>query len=102
VRYSLQGIALRFIFIAVIRLQDTPYFRILNWRPMVFVGALSYSLYLLHYAVILGVRQELGTLHPVMQAGIALAISLALAWAIYLFVERPCADLRRRLQVNRQ
>lgn len=102
VRYSLQGIALTFMFVAVIRFQDTRYFRLLNWPPIVFIGALSYSLYLLHYAVIIGVRHELATLHPILQAGAAFAVSLGLAWVIYLFVERPCADLRRKLRVDRQ
>ena len=100
VRYSLQGVALTFLFIAAIRFRDNAYFRVLNWRPIAFLGALSYSLYLLHYAVILGVRHELATLHPVLQAVVALGVSLALAWLIYLVVERPCARLRRRLQMN--
>jgi peptidoglycan/LPS O-acetylase OafA/YrhL len=97
-RYSLQGVALTFLFVAVIRFQDTAYFRILNWRPIAFIGVLSYSLYLLHYAVILGVRNTLSSLHPALQGLIALLVSLTLAGAIYVLVERPCARLRRRLR----
>jgi len=100
-RYSLQGIALTFLFIAAIRFRDTAYYRLLNWRPLALIGMLSYSLYLLHYAVILGVRRVFAPLHPALQACLALAISLALAWGIYLLVERPCARLRRRLQRNK-
>jgi len=100
-RYSLQGIALTFLFIAAIRFRDTAYFRLLNWRPLAFIGMLSYSLYLLHYVVILGVRRTFAPMNPILQALIALAISLALAWGIYLLVERPCARLRRRFQRNK-
>lgn len=96
-RYSLQGVALTVLFIAIIRFRDSAYFRLLSWRPIAFVGVLSYSLYLLHYAVILGVRHALATLHPALQALIALAISMALAWIVYLCVEQPCGRLRRRL-----
>jgi peptidoglycan/LPS O-acetylase OafA/YrhL len=98
VRYSLQGAALTFLFIAAIRLRDSAYFRVLNWPPLAFIGVLSYSLYLLHYAVILGVQHELRSLHPVLQAVVALGVSLALAWIIYWVVEQPCARLRRRLR----
>jgi peptidoglycan/LPS O-acetylase OafA/YrhL len=97
-------VALTFLFVALIRFRDNACFRVLNWRPLVFVGVLSYSLYLLHYTVILGVRHELATLHPVLQASLAFGVSLALAWVIHILVERPCADLRRRLRsgVQRQ
>jgi peptidoglycan/LPS O-acetylase OafA/YrhL len=97
-RYSLQGVALTFLFVAAIRLHDTAYFKVLNWRPIAFIGVLSYSLYLLHYAVILGVQHTFASLHPVLQGLLALGLSLLLAYAIYLLVERPCARLRRRLQ----
>jgi peptidoglycan/LPS O-acetylase OafA/YrhL len=102
VRYSLQGVALTFLFIAAIRFRDNAYFRLLNWRPIAFIGVLSYSLYLLHYAVILGVQHRLATLHPVLQAVVSFGVSLALAWVIYLAVERPCARLRQRLQFSSQ
>lgn len=102
VRYSLQGVALTFLFVALIRFRDSACSRALNWRPIAFIGVLSYSLYLLHYTVILGVRHELASLHPVLQASLALGISLTLAWVIHVLVERPCADLRRRLRRGAQ
>ncbi|MDB6044578.1 MAG: acyltransferase 3 [Gammaproteobacteria bacterium] len=98
-RYSLEGIALTFIFVAAIRFHDAPPFRILNWRPLAFVGVLSYSLYLLHYAVILGVQRVFAPVHPALQALLALSISLGAAWLIHLLVEQPCARLRKRLTV---
>jgi peptidoglycan/LPS O-acetylase OafA/YrhL len=61
------------------------------------VGVLSYSLYLLHYAVILGVQRVFAPVHPALQALLALGISLGAAWIIHLLVEQPCARLRKRL-----
>jgi peptidoglycan/LPS O-acetylase OafA/YrhL len=97
VRYSIQGLALTVIFIAVIRFQNWVPNRFLNLRPIAFLGVLSYSLYLVHYSVILAIWRILPELHPVGQALIAFFVSIALAWALYKFIERPCARLRKRL-----
>jgi peptidoglycan/LPS O-acetylase OafA/YrhL len=102
VRYSLQGVALTFLFIALLRFRGTVWFRALNWRPIAFLGVLSYSIYLVHYSVIIGVRHQLAALHPMVQAGLALTITLGLAWLMHVAVERPCADLRRRLHRRAQ
>jgi peptidoglycan/LPS O-acetylase OafA/YrhL len=96
-RYSLQGLALTLIFIAAIRFHDWLPFRFLNWRPIAFIGVLSYSLYLLHYAVLFAVERNLPGRAPLLQGLVALAVSLGLAWIIYVTIERPFAQLRRRL-----
>ena len=95
-RYTLQGIALTPVFITAVRFPQWPVFRLLNWQPMRFVGALSYSLYLVHQAVIAGLAQH-SRLGDVGRALLALALSLAIAWGMYRVVELPCARLRRRL-----
>jgi peptidoglycan/LPS O-acetylase OafA/YrhL len=100
VRYSLQGIALTCVFIAIVRFRRSPAFRLLNWRPVALLGGLSYSLYLIHYTVILGVRRAAGSVHPLLQGLLALGISLSLAWGIYVLIERPCARLRQRFQAD--
>jgi peptidoglycan/LPS O-acetylase OafA/YrhL len=96
-RYSLQGMALTFIFIAAIRFPSWTPFRILNWRPLTFIGLLSYSLYLLHFTVIVAVKRWLPNLGPVVQAMWSFAFSMVLAWVMYVSVERPFARLRRML-----
>jgi peptidoglycan/LPS O-acetylase OafA/YrhL len=98
-RYTLQGAALTFFFSAAIRFHDRGVFRLLNSRPVAFLGVLSYSLYLLHYGVILEVRHSLTSAAPAAQAIIALVISVTLAWLIHLIVEQPCARLRKRLTI---
>ena len=97
VRYSLQGLALMPIFIAAIRFPHWLPFRVLNTRPMELIGRLSYSLYLLHYGALEFVWRHLPTIGAVAQGLSAFGLSVALAAAIYVFIERPCANLRRRL-----
>ncbi len=96
-RYSLQGAALTVLFIAAIRYHNWWPFRWLNWRPIAFLGVLSYSLYLLHFTVIIGVQGMLSAAPRLVQGLVAFALSTALAWLMYIAVERPCGRLRKRL-----
>jgi peptidoglycan/LPS O-acetylase OafA/YrhL len=96
-RYSLQGIALAPMFIAAIRFPKWFPFFFLNLRPMVFLGTLSYSMYLVHYETLelLAIHQH--AIPLLVQRIVAFGLSVAMAWIIYLYVEKPCANLRRRL-----
>jgi peptidoglycan/LPS O-acetylase OafA/YrhL len=95
-RYSLQGIALTPIFIAAVSRHDQGLFRLLNWRPVRFLGTLSYVLYLTHHVVLYAL--EMRTSLPLLaRAALALAIATGFAWLVHRFVEKPCARLRRRL-----
>jgi peptidoglycan/LPS O-acetylase OafA/YrhL len=94
-RYSVQGMALYPIFIVAIRNPAWGPFRILNWRPVAYVGTLSYSLYLVHHFVIFMVGRFLPAPGGV-RGGVALAVSLGLAMLIFKFVEKPFALVRKR------
>jgi peptidoglycan/LPS O-acetylase OafA/YrhL len=94
--FSFEGAALTVVFIAAIRLHDWPPFRILNWRPVVFMGVLSYSLYLVH-DVLLQALARVWELRASLRAVVALTLSMTVAWTIYELVESPCARLRKRL-----
>jgi peptidoglycan/LPS O-acetylase OafA/YrhL len=62
---------------------------LLGWRPLVFVGLISYSLYLWHWPLLSYVRiLNLGELPPVQAAG-ALALSFLLAMLTWRYVEAP-------------
>jgi peptidoglycan/LPS O-acetylase OafA/YrhL len=98
-RYTLQGIALTPIFVAAVRYPRWYAFRLLNWQPMRFVGNLSYSLYLVHHVALKAVAEHL-RLAVLPGAFVALLVSLAVAWAIHVVVEKPCGRLRRRLSVS--
>ncbi len=95
-RYSLQGAALYPIFIVALRFPDWGPMRILNLAPVKTVGVLSYSLYLDHHAVLEALSRHLAASAPVV--GVAgLAISLAIASAMHVAVERPSARMRKRV-----
>jgi peptidoglycan/LPS O-acetylase OafA/YrhL/glycosyltransferase involved in cell wall biosynthesis len=96
VRYSLQGLSLLPLFVAALRFPNWAMFRVLNLRPIKFVGVLSYSIYLLHPTVLFGIEQWTAW-HPVVKGMFGLALTLVLAFCIYRFVELPCARLRKRL-----
>ena len=96
-RYTLQGLALIPVFICAIRWPEFGPFRLLNTRIMSFLGVISYSLYLTHHLIICATQLHLPTVHPALQGVIAAVLSVATSYAIYLAVEKPCANLRKRL-----
>ena len=95
-RYSLQGLALVPVFVVGIRRPELGPFRLLNVAPLRWLGVLSYSLYLIHH-VVLGVMRSLLSSQQVLAGVLSFVISVGLAYAIHIAVERPCARLRRRL-----
>lgn len=95
--FSLQGVALTVLFTGAIRLPDWPPFRVLNWRPVAFLGVLSYSLYLVHDALQQLVQQVWKLPHASLRALVTFSLSVTVAWLIFEVIEKPCARLRRRL-----
>lgn len=94
-RYTIQGIALRPLFVVAMRFSTWGPMKLLNTRALAFGGVLSYVLYLVHYVV-------LDALAPIVGAGlaravVALVVSVSIAWAMHRFVEQPSARLRKRL-----
>ena len=94
---NLQGLALGPIFIVAIRWPEFLPFRLLNTKVVSFVGVLSYSLYLTHHVIIFAVNHYLPQVHGLIRGGLSLGLSLAISYGIYLAIEKPCAQLRKRL-----
>lgn len=94
-RYTLQGLALIPIFIAVIRYASYTPFRFLNWAWVRRLGVLSYSFYLVHSLAIAVVKQYLPA-SKLWQGIAAFVLSLGAAWLLHIFIERPCVKLRRK------
>lgn len=95
-RYTIQGIGLYSVFIAAIRFPDWGVFQILNWSWMRFIGLLSYSLYLVHDTVLQLVYLYLPKMPMALQGAMSLLISFVLAYAIYTYIDLPCAKLRKQ------
>jgi peptidoglycan/LPS O-acetylase OafA/YrhL len=98
--FSVQGVALSILFIAVIRFYDWPPFRVLNWRPVVFIGTLSYSLYLVHDVFLRATAQLWPHAHAWQRALVGLTASFIASLAIYVAIEMPCASLRKKLMTQ--
>jgi peptidoglycan/LPS O-acetylase OafA/YrhL len=92
--FSLEGVALTVLFIGAIRLHDWPPFRPLNWRPVAFIGVLSYTLYLVHEVLLRAMVRAWKLPHASL---LALSLSVLVACVIYEAVEKPCARLRKQL-----
>jgi peptidoglycan/LPS O-acetylase OafA/YrhL len=90
-----QGAALTFVFVAAIHFKDWPISRLLNHPTMAFLGVLSYSIYLVHFPILHAFKAIL-YMHQLTASALALVASIGIAWLIYLIVEKPCAQLRRR------
>lgn len=96
-RYSIQGIALVPVFVCALRYSTWGPMRVLNLRPIAFLGVLSYSLYLIHQVALFALMDRLKpSIGPIASAAIVLVLSFGLAWLVQISIERPCAKLRRR------
>lgn len=73
--------------------------KLLRWAPMVWIGKISYGLYLYHMPIF--VLTPASALGPNTALIVALAGSIATAAASYFLIERRFLDLRRTLGVPR-
>jgi hypothetical protein len=69
----------------------------LGTRPMQLIGLISYSLYLVHWPILVIAADASGGMQPLPVAlGLGLALlSIPLAWLLYRFVENPLRRPRR-------
>jgi len=95
-RFTIQNIALVPLVLSVV---FTPRYlmvkAILNCRPVKWIGVLSYSLYLWHYALFDSARAALDEAPSIVQYGTGWLLAFCVAIAIYFLVERPMFRLRR-------
>jgi len=78
--------------------------RLLDWRPIAFVGAVSYGMYLYHMWSIHIVRtliEKAGLPQFWLQFPLALALTIAIAAASYFLYEKRFLNLRRRFRLTR-
>ncbi|MFH8252112.1 acyltransferase family protein [Microbacterium sp. B2969] len=93
--YTVQSIALAAVFVPLILAPRSVIGRILNLKAVVWVGVISYSVYLIHRPALMIAEQYI----PAPQAAtaiIGIAVTVLLSWAMLVFVERPFGRLRRR------
>ncbi|HMI85321.1 MAG TPA: acyltransferase [Polyangiaceae bacterium] len=98
---SLQAAALIPFFVVAIRCPKWGPMRVFNTRIMGFIGLLSYGLYLTHRTVLMLVENWI-TSNLALKVPIALGISVAFCYGMYVLVEAPCAQLRKRLSAAKK
>ncbi len=95
-RYTLQAIALYFIFSFVIANIRHPLVAWLEWKPLRYIGWTSYVLYLSHdFFIRVAERYVPGSL--ALSSTLAFAVSLAFATLVRYSLELPLQRLRARL-----
>ena len=77
----------------------------LDWKPLVWVGTVSYSLYLLHVPIggrVLNVLERFShfELVKILAVPAALATSLLAAWLFFLLIEKPSHEAARKITKN--
>lgn len=97
--YTLQGTALLPIFDFAIRHPRNFFLRIFSWRPVTFLGDVSYTFYLVHL-ICLGLFRENTLLKQRYAALLALLLAVALSWLMRKYVELPLAKIRRRFYLS--
>ncbi|WP_281784612.1 acyltransferase family protein [Sinimarinibacterium flocculans] len=101
-RYTLQCLALAPLILLAIIHARSPAVRWLNARPLVYIGTVSYTIYLSHQVVLYGVIRHWPQLNWAATLVLTLALTLALAEPMRRWIEVPCAELRRRLHQRTQ
>jgi peptidoglycan/LPS O-acetylase OafA/YrhL/glycosyltransferase involved in cell wall biosynthesis len=99
IRYSLQGVALIPLFSIILIDRRTSFVRIILSSPiMVFIGKLSYSIYLFHLLALTPGEVAFGSPFRIQSVVAGLFLTVILAYAVFIFVELPIANIRHRLR----
>lgn len=96
-RFTLQSLAIAaLLWLAVARAGRRPW-RWLASRPLVYLGTISYTVYLSHHVILLGLARQWPQWSALTLTLAGAALTLALAEPMRRWVEQPCAAWRRRL-----
>lgn len=96
-RFTLQSVAIAgLIFLAVAHATEWP-FRWLNARPLVYFGSISYTVYLSHHLILLGLAKHWPQWGWFGLTASGALLTVLVAEPMRRWVEQPCAELRRRL-----
>jgi peptidoglycan/LPS O-acetylase OafA/YrhL len=94
--YSVAALGTVGVIAAVIRTPDGPITRALSIRPAVYVGKISYELYLWHYPVLVCIMLAMGSDNLNVGSWLGIPLAVALAALTEWRLRRPTAWLRSR------
>lgn len=87
------------LFVASICIRgDTLLHPLLNWRPLVFVGIISYGMYLMHMLAANAARVALGRPDGIAVFAVTVLVVTVMAFLSYRFFEAPILRLKDRFQ----
>jgi peptidoglycan/LPS O-acetylase OafA/YrhL len=95
-QYTIEGLALIPIFIVAIRYPLWGPIRLLNTRWLMFIGVMSYTIYISEQVIVALVHKHLPG-GQVVHGPVYVVATFAFAYAMYRLVEKPCARVRKRL-----
>ncbi len=106
-RFFFTGIA-SFIILLII-MNGTKIQKALNWKPLHFLGKISYSVYLIHWLIVLAIMERwdkwvalFGDKYLAFGAMllVALALTFSLATAMYYWIEKPFIKLSKKISAK--
>lgn len=95
-RYTLQGIALLPVFYLAVLRSYWPVFKWLDWRPVRYIGMLSYTLYLVHDMMLHSLDYMMSDTARPLRGVLAAALSITIAALSYHYMEKPLATWRKK------
>jgi peptidoglycan/LPS O-acetylase OafA/YrhL len=98
--FTIQGLALIPIFYIGIMHHNWGVFRWLNWRPVRYLGTISYTMYLVHMPLLALFDSVAPGTDMVVRGVVVFAATVGVAHLSYVAMERPLARLRRRLHAR--
>lgn len=100
-RYTLQSLAIAGLMHAAVRHAGAWPWRWLSARPLVYLGSISYTVYLSHHVILLGLARHWPQWGWALTTVVGALLTLAVAEPMRRWVEQPIAALRRRLHRER-
>lgn len=96
VGFALDPLIIAVIIVQLIGLSAHPAIRWIDSRPLLFLGRISYSLYLYQQVTLEPIRKLFGGQPLAVQLFAALAVTIAFATGSYYLIERPFLALKQR------
>jgi peptidoglycan/LPS O-acetylase OafA/YrhL len=96
-RYTLQSLAIAVLLYLAVAHADRRPFRWLGARPLVYIGSISYSIYLSHHLILLALAKHWPQGGWLGLTIVGALLTLCIAEPMRRWVEVPCAQWRRHL-----
>lgn len=94
---TVQALLVWVILTAVVSFPNSIAGRVLNWKPVAFLGVMSYSFYLVHRYFILWADEHMADVNRFVVAALTFSASLGTAYLIHRYVEKPFLKAKKRL-----